>query len=426
HHEPPPGARVHEPQVGDHPSDERLVLRPVVLAVQNQHDAADVRADDGHAQGGLDAELDGPAAALEEVGGRLRDELLPGGYARLEDPAGEAAAVAEGELCVCSRRQKRGERIRTWNKSFAPGGLFEKLAHLLGVVPEQGEVLLVLVGQGGPPGPPRLRRVDLRPHRDAPAVAEPERRRVVASPGPGPRFGSRPRGGGALPLGRAGSPGRGRADVAGDPYVDRKGAACLRFLSLPLIPSALSDAPGGPPPAGGGLFAPRPVPLPAEFRTLLSTTRSNSSRPLPAVDEYARVPRPGPGVLLQRTSHEDPPLHHPVAVRLGRETPLHVVDAPQPITAVELDAEGVAAGREVVPPLAGHVEGQLGALEGVGHRGEEGRLERREAGGVGRGGDPAESGPEELGGQPCEWWRKRGRKILSGREIDMGNIGGGL
>ena len=103
-------------KVPHHLRHEPVVLDPVVTAVQDDHDPSDGGTGHGHAQGGLDPELDGTPAALEEVSGGVGHELLPGGDAGLVDTAGEAAAGEEGEL--------------------------------LGVVPEEAQVVDLVAGQG--------------------------------------------------------------------------------------------------------------------------------------------------------------------------------------------------------------------------------------------------------------------------------------
>jgi len=120
HDELPPRGRAQQLQVAHHPRHESLVLRSIVLGVQDEDHASHVRTVDGHADGGLETELHGSTPSLESLRRGFADELLPSRVARFEDAAGEAAAGLEGEL--------------------------------LGVVPEEGKVELVLGGEGRPAG----------------------------------------------------------------------------------------------------------------------------------------------------------------------------------------------------------------------------------------------------------------------------------
>ncbi len=98
HDELPSRGWTEQFKVAHHPCHKSLVLRSVVLGVQDEDNASYIGAIYGHAECGLEADLHGPAPSLKQLRRSVADVLLPCWDAGLEDSSGEAAARLEGEF----------------------------------------------------------------------------------------------------------------------------------------------------------------------------------------------------------------------------------------------------------------------------------------------------------------------------------------
>mmetsp|Transcript_35222 Transcript_35222/g.79008 ORF Transcript_35222/g.79008 Transcript_35222/m.79008 type:complete len:616 (+) Transcript_35222:701-2548(+) len=427
HHQLPLRRGRVSPEVPHHLRHESVVLDPVVPAVQHDHDTSDGRTRHGHAQGGLDPELDGPAPSLEEVGGGVGHELLPGRDAGLVDPAGEAAPWEEGELLRVVPEEAQVVHLVARQghhplgvAAGAPPGLRRRRRRRRG----RREQHVVVVGhldvhdrapreaepsrdaRRGPlaPAPPRRGR-------GVPGGLPPGRRRRRAALGRDPYVGAlerdavvldvrgylREEGSGELevrlgrrhhgredvgPEGRLGvggrppsgsvervaAPGRGgRVDVhpavVGVPRSDPGRLAGVRRGHVGVDPQEVAVVPVGRLEGGG-----------EELEVHLVVVRGGVVGGL--LDEHA-VGRGG-HVLLHGLAHHEPPPDHPIPIRREGDPPLHDVDAPEPLGRVEPDPHVGQALGDVVPPLPSHVEPYLGPLDGVADGVDEGVLEGRE------------------------------------------------